>query len=390
MRIGVDARELCGRATGVGRYLGGLLQEWARGGPAGAGDFVLYAPEAIALPLDARKFRTRIVPGRPGTWWEQVTLRREATADSLDVWFAPGYTAPLRLRVPVVVAIHDLSFVAHPEWFTVREGARRRWMVRQTAAAAEAVITISEFSRRELIERLDVEPARIHVVPPGVGAGDWGTRGQRGEDPSAGSSRSTRSPAGANTISSPRVPMSPRPLRVLYVGSIFNRRHVVDLIRAVAPIARARSDVALDIVGDNRSYPHQDLRATIAGEGLTDCVQWHEYVSDEELHAMYARARAFAFLSEYEGLGLTPLEALAAGLPPVLLDTPVARESCAAAAVYVPLNDLPALTRALESALFDDRLRAALLAAAPAALAKYSWTRAAADTLAVLQRAAAR
>jgi glycosyltransferase involved in cell wall biosynthesis len=388
MRIGVDARELCGRSTGVGRYLGGLLQEWARGGAAGAGDFVLYAPEAIALPLDARKFRTRIVRGRPGTWWEQVTLPREARADSLDVWFAPGYTAPLRLRVPIVVAIHDLSFVAHPEWFTIREGARRRWLVRRTAAAAAAVITISEFSRRELIERLEVDARRIHVIPPGVGTGDWGTGGQRAQGGSA--PIATHSAAKASTIASPQVPQSPRPLRVLYVGSIFNRRHVIDLIRAFAPIARNRSDVALDIVGDNRSYPHQDVRATIAAEGLSDCVQWHEYVADEDLHAMYARARAFAFLSEYEGLGLTPLEALAAGAPPVLLDTPVARESCGRSAIYVPLNDLPALTRALESALFDDRLRAALLAAAPAALARYNWTHAAAETLAVLQRAAAR
>ena len=376
MRIGVDARELCGRATGVGRYLAGLLLEWARGGPAGAHDFVLYAPEAIALPLDARKFRTRIVPGRPGTWWEQVTLPREASADSLDVWFAPGYTAPLRLTVPVVVAIHDLSFVAHPEWFTIREGARRRWMVRQTAAGADAVITISEFSRRELIERLDVEAARIHVVPPGVGTGGLGP----------GASYADRSP---QLLTSPQ-PRAPGPYSVLYVGSIFNRRHVVDLIRAFAPIARNRSDVALDIVGDNRSYPHQDLRATIAGEAVTDCVHWHEYVAEPELHAMYARARAFAFLSEYEGLGLTPLEALAAGVPPVLLDTPVARESCGAAAIYVPHDDRPATTRALESVLFDDRLRAALLAAAPAELAKYSWTRAASDTLDVLQRAVAR
>ena len=376
MRIGIDARELCGRSTGVGRYLSGLLLEWARG-RAGAHDFLLYAPEAIALPLDARKFRARIVPGKPGTWWEQVTLPREASADSLDVWFAPGYTAPLRLGVPIVVAIHDLSFVAHPEWFTIREGARRRWLVRQTAAAAAAVITISEFSRRELIERLDVGAARIHVVPPGVGVGGSGLGAGY---PAASPQRPTAGPQ----------PPAPAPFRVLYVGSIFNRRHVVDLIRGFAAIARKRSDVALDIVGDNRSYPHQDLRATIAGEAVADCVQWHEYVDDAELHAMYARARAFAFLSEYEGLGLTPLEALAAGVPPLLLETPVARESCGAAAVYVPLNDLRALTPALESVLFDDRLRAALLAAAPAELARYSWPRAAADTLAVLQRAAAR
>jgi glycosyltransferase involved in cell wall biosynthesis len=100
---------------------------------------------------------------------------------------------------------------------------------------------------------------------------------------------------------------------------------------------------------------------------------------------MYAAARAFAFLSEYEGLGLTPLEALAAGVPPLLLETAVARESCGAAALYVPMNDLAATTRALESLLFDDRTRQRILSAAPAELAKYSWARAARETLAVIE-----
>ncbi len=69
---------------------------------------------------------------------------------------------------------------------------------------------------------------------------------------------------------------------------------------------------------------------------------------------MYASARAFAFLSEYEGLGLTPLEALACGVPSVLLDTPIARESCGDAALYVPKGDIPATAAALERLLFDD------------------------------------
>ena len=86
---------------------------------------------------------------------------------------------------------------------------------------------------------------------------------------------------------------------------------------------------------------------------------------------------------------MTPLEALAAGVPPVLLDTPVARESCGDAALYVPLGDLSATTRALESVLFDDATRARLLAAAPAALASIQWPRAARDTLAVIEQAAA-
>jgi len=177
---------------------------------------------------------------------------------------------------------------------------------------------------------------------------------------------------------------------VLFVGSIFNRRHVPDLIRAFAPIARTHPGAALDIVGDNRSHPFEDLALVIAAEQLAPQVRWHQYVADRQLAALYAEARAFAFLSEYEGLGLTPLEALAAGVPPLLLDTPVARESCGEAAIYVQAGDLPATTRGLESLLFNEPVRQQILAAAPAELAKFSWPRAARDTLAVLETAGQR
>ena len=373
MRIGIDARELCGRATGVGRYLGGLLREWAADSRARTHEFVLYAPDPIALSLDARRFPTRTIAGSPGTWWEQVQVPRAIAADHLDVWFAPAYTAPLRLAAPIVVVIHDLSFVAHPEWFRLREGARRRWLTSQTASRAAAVVTVSEFSKRELIDRLDIPPGKIHVIPSY--GGGWGREAEG----------SALSPG---ALALPRAVSQPSPIghnRVLFVGSVFNRRHVTDLIRAFAPIARAHADASLDIVGDNRSYPRQDLRLAIAREQLEAQVRWHEYVSDEQLGALYAEARAFAFLSEYEGLGLTPLEALAAGVPPVLLDTPVARESCGDAAVYVPMSDLPATTRALESLLFDETVRQRILGAAPAQLAKYSWPRTARETLGVLE-----
>jgi glycosyltransferase involved in cell wall biosynthesis len=279
-----------------------------------------------------------------------------AADDHLDLWFAPGYTAPLRLRVPTVVAIHDLSFAAHPEWFRVREGMRRRWLTRQSASRARAIVTISEFSKRELMERLDVVEERIFVIPPGI---------------------------------APRACVTSRASgpRVLFVGSVFNRRHVPHLIRAFAPIAGAHSDASLDIVGDDRTYPREDLRVTIAAEGLRDRIRWHEYVSDDQLTELYAHARAFAFLSEYEGLGLTPLEALAAGVPPVLLDTSVARESCGDAALYVPLGDLPRTTNALETLLFDDATRARILGAGSRVLEKYNWSRAASKTLLVIENA---
>jgi glycosyltransferase involved in cell wall biosynthesis len=393
MRIGIDARELSGRATGVGRYLSGLLHEWARPGhEAGRHEFVLYAAAAIGAELDARRFGTRLIPGAPGTWWEQVRLPRAIPQDHLDVWFGPAYTAPLSLNLPTVVTIHDVSFAAHPEWFRLREGLRRRWLTEQSAQRARAVVTVSEFSKREIVEHLGIAAGKIHVIPQGIGAVGLGLA------PSRRQSASPAPPAHAVTASpqplapsalltaSPETP-APSPYRVLYVGSIFNRRHVTDLIRAFAPIARERLDTSLDIVGDNRSYPREDIVGTIAREGLERQVRCHEYVSEAELRDLYVRARAFAFLSEYEGLGMTPLEALAAGVPPVLLDTAVARESCREAAVFVPPNDLRAVTRALASLLFDEAVRARVLTAAPAALSIYSWPKAARETLAVLEHA---
>jgi glycosyltransferase involved in cell wall biosynthesis len=255
------------------------------------------------------------------------------------------------------VAIHDVSFAAHPEWYRTREGIRLRWLVRRSAAKARAIVTISEFSRREIVEHLSVPGERVRVVPPGV-------------------------PDRHTVAGGLREP------RLLFVGSIFNRRHVVDLVRAFADLARRHPEASLDLAGDNRTFPHEDLAAAIAREQVGTQIRWHRYVSDEQLADLYQRARAFAFLSEYEGLGLTPLEAIAAGAPPVLLDTAVARESCGDAALYVPPGNLAPITRAIESLLFDEPTRARLLAAAPHVLARYSWPRAGRETLSVIEQSA--
>lgn len=355
MRIGIDARELVGHATGVGRYLGGLLEAWSNTPEAATCEFVLYAPEPLPpRPLPPRCV-TRVVPGPGGTWWEQTKLPPAVAGDALEVFFAPAYTAPLRLHVPVVLAIHDISFVAHPEWFTAREGLRRRWLTAQSAQRARQIVTISRFTQRELTDRMAIAPERIAVIPPGI-ARVSAANGQR----SGG---------------------------VLYVGSVFNRRRVPDLIRGFAPLARRHPALTLDIVGDNRSHPHEDLLGLIALEGLQSQARWRAYVPDETLVALYGSARAFAFLSEYEGLGLTPLEALAAGVPGVVLDTPVARESCGDAALYVPAGNVSAITDALQTLLWDEPTRAHILSRAPDVLARFTWATAARETLATLMAA---
>jgi alpha-1,3-rhamnosyl/mannosyltransferase len=113
-------------------------------------------------------------------------------------------------------------------------------------------------------------------------------------------------------------------------------------------------------------------------------------VEDDQLASLYARAAVFAFLSEYEGFGLTPLEALAAGVPIVVLDTPVAREVYGPTAVYVAAGDIDGTAAALRTYLLAPGAPSALLAEAPAVLSRYSWERTADDTLTELERIARR
>jgi glycosyltransferase involved in cell wall biosynthesis len=363
LTIGIDARELLGEATGVGRYLGELLRRWVKRPDAAAREFILYTPEPLpflaTVPAGAH-VRERVVGSGRGTWWEQTHLRHAVRADPPDVFFASAYTAPLALGVPLAVAIHDVSFAAHPEWFRPREGARRRLLTRQAARSAEIIFTISEFSKREIVERLAVSADKIRVTYPSV-------------------------------TPRPSTALAAREPLVLFVGSVFNRRRLPATITAFAVATATRSDARLVIAGADRSYPPLDLAGLAAEAHVGARVELKQYVSEDELTALYGRASAFVFLSEYEGFGLTPLEALSAGVPIVVLDTPVAREVYGDAAWYVaPDDDVRSAATALRRLLEDAGKREQVLGNAPAVLARYSWDATADATLAGIEGIARR
>ena len=357
LRIGIDARELTGARTGVGRYLAELIARWTARSDAATRLLLLYTPEP--LPSAWPHTDVRLLGGGGGTWWEQTTLSAAVRRDSPDVFFAPAYTAPVSLGVPLAVTIHDVSFSRHPEWFRFRERKRRQVLTRVAARRAGVVITGSEFSRAEIQELYGVPSAGIAVVTYGL-------------TPRVGFGGTSREPL------------------VLYSGSLFNRRRLPDLIAAFAIVARSLPSVQLVIAGDNRTWPRQDLAAIAGSHGVRDRVALLDYVSDEELASLYARASAFAFLSEYEGFGLTPLEALSAGVPVVVLDTPVAREVYGDAALFVARGDVPGTAEALRRLLTSPEAATALLARAPGVLARYSWDDTAARTLAAIERIARR
>ena len=359
IRIGVDAREIIGDATGVGRYLAELLRRWTARPDADRRKFVLFAPTAPSLALPSSRVDVRVLPAaHAGTWWEQTALRSAARREPLDVFFAPAYTAPLGLRVPLALTIHDVSFLAHPEWFRPRERMRRRWLTRRSARSASIVFTDSAFSRDEILRHIPLDPGRLEVIAPGLSP--------------------RHRPDARSSAADPLV---------LFVGSVFNRRRLPQLIAAFARATAASPTARLVIVGSNRTWPHQDLESIAKSQGVAERVEVRSYVNEGELAALYSRASIFAFLSEYEGFGLTPLEALAAGVPILVLDTPVAREVYGPAATYVPPTADEAQTAAiLATALAGSAATGATLEHADAVLRRYSWDDAAVRTLEGIER----
>lgn len=177
---------------------------------------------------------------------------------------------------------------------------------------------------------------------------------------------------------------------VLYVGSIFERRRVDRLIEAFDRVAEHVADATLEIVGENRTrQPRLDLDALKQRCRHGNRIHIRSYVDDDTLAALYRRASVLAFLSEYEGFGFTPLEALAAGVAPVVLDTAIARETLGEAAAYVsPAADTAEVANAIQQLLVNDAARRELLQHAEGVLARFDWNVTAAATLQVLEEAA--
>lgn len=346
LKIGVDAHAIGERATGNERFITGVLGE-LRG--LCDHDFVLFftsPQEAKEWALDG--WETRLVPGNPlaRIGW---SIPRDTANEELDVLLVQ-YVASRRVKCPVVSVVHDVSFIEHPEWFSPIE---RLWMKRAIPATMEmsaAVITVSSFSRYEIIRTCGINPAKIHVAHNGV-------------DPARGGDAAA-SPAVAPYF--------------ICVGNLEPRKNVPTLLRAFAGFRNDHPDHRLMVVGHPK-------RGGTASE--QPGVEFAGYLPDDELAALTAGAIALCFPSLYEGFGLPPLEAMALGVPVIASDIPVIRELYSEAALLVPPTDRAAWSEAMSRLVSDAGLRSELSETGTARAADFTWRETAGAVLEALEDA---
>ena len=301
-----------------------------------------------------------------GLAWQQLLLPPAAAGDRLDVFFAPAYSCPLRLDVPKVTTLHDLSFFALPQDFGFLEGLRRRLSVEPSLRASRRVLVCADFTRREMVRLFPDLAERVIVVPHGAD-----------DDVAAAPARSE-----ARRRRSLRGPY------LLTVGTILNRRCAPELLRATALLKRRHPRLALDLVGENRTHPQIDLAALVRELALEGHVRLCGFVDDAGLAERYAAADVAVFLSEYEGFGLPALEAAGRGVPLVVGRAPALGEIFGEAALLVDPHDEAAIAAAVDRVLSEPALRERLVAAGRALAARHSWARTAALTRGALAGAA--
>ena len=369
MRIAIDARELEGKPTGVGRYLANLLRCWLAG--EGEEEFILYHRGPIE-PRDwmsnprlrLQQVEKGLLPF--GVWWQQAALPRAMRADRPDVLFAPADSLPLRWRRPSLLTVHDLSYEAYPEWFGAVEGWRRCYFARRSAQKASAVVAISGFTADELTTRYGIRGDKVHIVHHGI---DDSLR---------------RAPFTPEEELRQRIGME-KPF-VLMVGSLFERRFPLQVIRAFELLGDI--DVGLVLAGDDRRREKTDLREDIRAAGLEDHVRWLEYCPEADLCGLYRSAEALIALSLYEGFSLPPLEAMSFGLPAIVSAHGAQLEVYGGSALTVEEESEENIATAIRAVLTDKTLRDDLIAKGTALASKLTLERSARATLDLIRSTA--
>jgi glycosyltransferase involved in cell wall biosynthesis len=290
--------------------------------------------------------------GAAGHAWEQLALPALAARHHARTIFCPANLAPVAWPGNVIV-VHDAAVLRAPGAYSKAYRAWHRGIGLTAARRARAVVTVSEFSRRELVELGGLDPERLTVIGGGVGERFSPAAGGNGsEDPATQRAMAT---------------LGLRAPYVLTIATDDPRKN----LDALLPCAAALKQRGIELVWAGDSRPQFARTAPLTG------LRELGYVPDELLVGLYRGAEAFVLPSRYEGFGLTCLEAMACGTPVIAADRAALPEVCGDAALLVDPDDPSAITAAVLAACEDRSLAQQLCAAGIKRAHGFTWERAA-------------
>ncbi len=368
-RVGLNAHllNLSGnyRSAGISWYIYHLLQNL----PASQFEFTVFTSEGRAR-RDFRQLHyafSRLPTRQPivRIVWEQVVQPLALLRERIDLLHALAFAGPLSISIPWVVTVYDLSFIRYPDSFNRANRTYLKWATGSAVRRANRVIAISESTKRDLVNHYRIPPERITVVYCGRDCAP--------------------SQPDHSAVESWRIRRGLPDHFILHVGTLEPRKNIPRLVRAFARARRsAHLPLHLVLVGA-KGWKYDEVDRVIAQEQVEDCVVFAGYVPQAELPLWYRAAEAFVYPSLYEGFGLPPLEAMAAGLPVVCSNASSLPEVVGDAALVVPPEDETALADSIVRIASDSALREELVTRGKQQAGKFSWERTAHETALVYE-----
>jgi glycosyltransferase involved in cell wall biosynthesis len=375
--IVVDARMLLPYQTGVGSYLMGLASGLCSSPGNHQVEFWLQA----GLPVDHPVWslgNERLILRRSTIshmslsqhWVIPAELRRRKP----DLFHYPHFDLPWGVPGPVIATIHDLKYIARPDFFP-RMGKTKRLvmlaMMRHTVRRAQRVIAVSESTRRDVIGWLGAEPERVRVISEGV-------------DPIY-FERSTQVELDC-LLERYRLAQP----YFLFVGERRPHKNLVGLLNAYQDFCRSISRPYLLVIAGKRYAEYTEPERLAEELGVSQSVRFLEYVPQADLPLLYQGAEAFILLSHYEGFGIPVLEAMASGVPVVVARNTALPEVVGEAGLQVPADEPQEVAEALRRLTSGDSLRQDFIYRGLARAQQFNWVRCARETLALYQEVADR
>ena len=344
MRIGIDIRELeKGKRTGIGRILSGLLNYISLNDTTN--EYILFGNQRTEIQKD---WKIRVIRERITFIWDQLKLPLALKREKVQIFFSPYFKAPIFAHCPFITMICDLTPLKNSG--NVISKFYYAFWGRLCAKLAQKVITLSKYSRQELIKTLHIEKNKIIIVYPSVEIGrleDW-------------------------KIERIREKYGIESEFILWVGVMRQSKNLARLIEAYKMLSDEIKDkYALVIAGKKNEY-FRVLKNLVDRLGLEDKVLFPGFITDEDLPVLYRSASLFVFPSLYEGFGIPPLEAMACGTPVVVANTTSLPEIIGTAGILVNPLDTDSLTKAMYDVLTNIELRSKMIEKGKILVKKFS------------------
>jgi len=367
IKVGIDWGSASANQGGTGVYVRSIAEGWRNAGRSFA---QLSGRPAGTMDHGGKSALSRIANGLRDIAWIQAGLSRAARKANCNVLFCPAFLSPVLPSLPTVVTVHDVGFLRNPRH---SDALYRRYIslsMSMSLRRVSAVITVSNFSKSEIVRLLAVPESKVHVVHNACSAA-FTTAAPAGSDEAVLSGRGIRKPY------------------LLSVGTLEPRKNLRSLLDAFALVrSRGHANLRLVLAGA-RGWGYDDLLRRVSKPDIAPFVTLTGFLPEHELAALYRQAQALVFPSLYEGFGIPVLEAMACGCPVLAGRVASIPEVAGDAALLVETVDTTAIADGITRLLQSPELRAGLREAGPRQSSRFSWARTADETWAVVAAAAA-